>query len=289
MSDEESVWWSPARGRTLAWHWCKTGLLCLLILLLLDWRARILVQDTIAPIQLERETRGCMISSSGRYVAADGMFDLTTGKELALMQQVGYQDNDGPFFLIPGDRMFKITQKEKAEDSHGSYERILDGVVLDLALGSKRTLAQLSVQDQKSILESATQAYRYPLQSERDQKRSPNRAYLFTDKHIYAVDPTLADLPADPPGPPLVVWSGSASLCVNAWAPDSRGVYFISESTRLIPDFNSLSFWGVPLQGPIRLLLVHPPFPIWAWVVRGVALLLVAVLLLRAWRRRPQG
>jgi hypothetical protein len=64
--------------------------------------------------------------------------------------------------------------------------------------------------------------------------------------------------------------------CDPGWRPDSQGYYFI-DSRGDFPDH----------ANPVRLLLTHPPFPIWAWVWRGAGIAASLALLVLAWRVRP--
>lgn len=68
--------------------------------------------------------------------------------------------------------------------------------------------------------------------------------------------------------------TGHVEPCLPGWRTDSEGYYFI--------DYGGL----FPSPQVVRLLLAHPPFPLWLWLWWAIGITASIGLLAAVWRLR---
>jgi hypothetical protein len=236
-------------------------------------------RDARAPVVIVGPATSCSVSPDGQYLLAGvepkGRFYDVSGsvaQAVDLPLEAVFDGRAGGNFWLADDRYFVY---HVWDDEFKGTEKVRtprDGYVLDIGSRTITDITALSAADQTAIVQLAVaQLQANPFARERF--LSLDGRYRFWDAQYTLAQIYTSNRPSNDPNAVLNLVRGNFGAiypCILGWRTDSQGYYFI--------DGNG--------QNPIRLLLTHPPFPIWAWVWRGVGIAASLTLLVLAWRLR---
>jgi len=265
--------------------WRGCGMLLVLgvvstILVFTELRAQAAERDARAPIVIPTPMSICQLSPNGEYLYVAGVeqakfYDLPHQQWVDIPQESVLNGPGGRFWLR--DNLYFAFHTWREEHTiHDSWRVPTDGYVIDVTHRIVTDTLTLPVSEQMAILALAAER---ELVTSRDIQpfTAPNGQYMFWDFLYSSATIHNSNGASNDPKAVTNKVQGHPAVypCLPGWRVDSQGYYFIDGAAPMVPN-------------PVRLLLTHPPFPLWLWIWRAIGVMVSLVLVGVIWRVRPQ-
>jgi len=265
------------------WRGCGVFLLLGMIgavLLLAEWQAQAAERDARAPmaVVMGEDMSICRLSANGQFLfigSPSGVqfYDLIQ-KQRVNLSLGSILSGPGGSFWLPDNRYFVFHTWREEYDDQRRIRIPTDGYVIDLALGMITDTLTLPAAEQEAILRLA-RAQSAAVSRNSNHNFSPDGQYAYWDFFSQSATIHYRTGASNDSQAVLNKVSGAIEACVPGWRTDSTGYYFI--------DYGGL----FPSPMVIRLLLTHPPFPLWLWIWRAIGITLSIAIVGAAWFLRP--